>query len=121
MQFKVDENLPSEVAGILRAAGHDAVSVIDQQMSGAADPNVATVCREERRTLVTLDLDFSDIRTYPPADFPGLIVLRPSSQAKPTVLALVNHLLSLLGVEPLSGNLWILQETGLRIREGPID
>lgn len=118
MQFKIDENLPAEVAGTLRAAGHDAISVIDQQMSGAADPNLASVCQTEQRALVTLDLDFSDIRTYPPGEFPGLIVLRPRSQAKPTVLSLVKQLLPLLAAEALPGNLWILQETGLRIREG---
>lgn len=118
MQFKIDENLPAEVAGTFRSAGYDAVSVIDQQLSGAADPDLAAVCRKERRALVTLDLDFSDIRTYPPSEFPGLIVLRPRCQAKSTVLALVKQLLPLLAVETLPGNLWILHETGLRIREG---
>jgi hypothetical protein len=34
MKFKVDENLPQEVAGILRGSGHDAVSVFDQALSG---------------------------------------------------------------------------------------
>lgn len=96
MRFKVDENLPAEVTSTLRAAGHDAVSVIDQRMSGAADPDLASVCRTEQRALVTLDLDFSDIRTYPPGEFSGLIVLRPRSQAKPTVLSLVKQLLPLL-------------------------
>ncbi|SRR6056297_1011575 len=118
MRFKVDENLPAEVTSTLRAAGHDAVSVIAQRMSGAADPDLASVCRTEQRALVTLDLDFSDIRTYPPGEFPGLIVLRPRSQAKLAVLSLVKQLLPLLAVEALPGNLWILQETGLRIREG---
>ena len=69
-------------------------------------------------TLMTLDLDFSDIRTYPPEGYSGIIVLRPRNQAKPTVLRLISQLIPLLAVEPLAGNLWILQETGLRIREG---
>jgi hypothetical protein len=30
MRFKVDENLPAEVAQLLRAAGHDALTVVDQ-------------------------------------------------------------------------------------------
>jgi len=120
MQFKIDENLPAEVVGVFQSAGYDAVSVVDQQLSGAADPDLASVCRTERRALVTLDLDFSDIRTYPPGEFPGLIVLRPRSQAKSTVLSLVKQLLPLLAVETLPGNLWILHETGLRIREGTV-
>ena len=86
MRFKVDENLPAEAAEILRTAGHDAMTVFDQELTGAPDPQVAAVCQSEQRAIVTLDLDFSDIRTYPPIDFPGIIVLRPRTQAKPTVI-----------------------------------
>lgn len=116
-RFKIDENLPIEVAEKFRAAGHDAMTIFDQGMVGDLDPNVASVCKAESRVLVTLDLDFSDIRTYPPPDYPGIIILRARNQAKPTVLALVKQLIGLLKTnEPISGHLWIVQETGLRIR-----
>lgn len=118
MRFKIDENLPIEVAGVLRDAGHDAMTIGDQRMSGEPDPRIAAVCRDEDRAILTLDLDFSDIRTYPPSDYPGIVVLRPSTQSKGDVLALVVQLLPLLNIERLIGNLWILQRGGLRIREG---
>lgn len=118
MQFKIDENLPVEAAEALAAAGHDALTIHDQQMVGDPDPQVAAVCQAEGRTLVTLDVDFSDIRAYPPGDYHGIIVLRPRNQAKPTVLSLMAQFIPLLVSEPLSGNLWIVQENGLRIREG---
>jgi len=38
MRFKTDENLPIEVAELLRRHGHDALSVIDQQLAGHPDP-----------------------------------------------------------------------------------
>jgi len=116
MQFKSDENLPVEVKEILATAGHDTMTVHDQKMVGKPDSFVAAVCREECRSLLTLDLDFSDIRAYPPANFHGIIVLRPRTLAKPAVLALVSQLIPLLGTEPLQGKLWIVQENGLRIR-----
>lgn len=118
MQFKIDENLPVEVADALRDAGHDALTIHDEQMVGDPDPQVAAVCQSEERALLTLDLDFSDIRTYPPGEYHGIVVFRPRTQAKPPVLSLVARLIPLLDSEPLEGNLWILQETGLRIREG---
>ncbi|MDC7217410.1 MAG: DUF5615 family PIN-like protein [Spirochaetales bacterium] len=68
-KFKIDENLPVEVAEMLKAAGDDAMTILDQSMVGELDPKVASVCKSEGRALVTLDLDFSDIRTYPPAEF----------------------------------------------------
>lgn len=118
MRFKIDENLPFESALFLREAGHDALIIHDQQMVGELDSRVASVCQSEKRALITLDLDFSDIRTYPPAQHHGIVVLRPRNQAKATILKLIRQLINLLLVEPLDGKLWILQENGLRIREG---
>ena len=34
MKFKIDENLPVEVAELLREAGHDAATAIEQQLGG---------------------------------------------------------------------------------------
>jgi len=62
MRFKIDENLPVATARILSDAGHESKTVHDQRMAGAPDRRLAEVCREEDRALVTLDLDFSDIR-----------------------------------------------------------
>ncbi len=118
MRFKIDENLPVEAAEMFAVAGHDAMTIHDQRMVGNPDPIVATVCQTEGRALVTLDLDFSDIRAYPPIDYHGLIVLRPRTQAKPAVLGLISQIIPLLNSEPLHGNLWIAEENGLRIREG---
>jgi predicted nuclease of predicted toxin-antitoxin system len=56
---------------------NDAMTIFDQEMVGQPDLKVASVCRAEERALITLDLDFSDIRTYPPAAHSGFIILRP--------------------------------------------
>ncbi len=62
MRFKIDENLPFEVATLLSEAGHDATTVLTQRLGGSGDPGIAAVCRAEARALVTLDTDFADIR-----------------------------------------------------------
>jgi predicted nuclease of predicted toxin-antitoxin system len=93
------------------------MTIVEQQLSGAPDTTVASVCRAEGRVLVTLDLDFADIRTHPPGTGPGVIVLRPRSQARADVLALAERLVTALHSEPVSGNLWIVDEQRLRIRE----
>jgi predicted nuclease of predicted toxin-antitoxin system len=116
MRFKVDENLPTEVAELLRQAEHDAATVSEQHMSGGADADVALVCQREHRILVTLDLDFADIRAYPPAQYPGLIVLRLKQQDKPHVLGILSRLVRLFASEPLERHLWIVEEAQTRIR-----
>jgi predicted nuclease of predicted toxin-antitoxin system len=57
-QFKIDENLPIDVAELLVAAGSNAMTVIDQELGGKADDVIAQYCREEGRALITMDLGF---------------------------------------------------------------
>jgi hypothetical protein len=66
--------------------------------------------------LITLDVDFADIRAYPPADFPGLIVLRLRRQDKPYVLGILARLVEVFSKEPLDKYLWIVEEGRVRIR-----
>lgn len=116
LKFKVDENLPLEAATLLATAGHSAVTVPEQQLGGQPDPNIAVVCQSEERAMVTLDLDFADIRVYPPADFAGIIVLRLARLDKHHVLDALKRLLPVLNQEPLAGKLWIVEEMRVRIR-----
>jgi predicted nuclease of predicted toxin-antitoxin system len=116
IKFKIDENLPVEASGLLRQIGHDALTVSEQHLGGSPDPDVASVCQQEGRALVTLDVGFSDIRAYPPSQFPGLIILRLRWQDKGHILGILKHLEPLLSSEPLENHLWIVEETRVRIR-----
>ncbi|MCP4357555.1 MAG: hypothetical protein GY796_06020 [Chloroflexi bacterium] len=117
MKFKIDENLPAEVVELLQREGHDAVTVLDQRLGGEADSAIAAICQQENRIIVTLDLDFADIRTYPPRDYAGLIVLRLKRQDKIHVLEVVERLLETFLSESPEKKLWIVDERRLRIRE----
>lgn len=116
MQFKVDENLPREACRILRNAGHDAVSVLDQQLGGYPDTNIAAVCKSESRILVTLDTDFANIIAYPPKDFSGIVVIRTEDQAKSVVLEIIHRIVAILESESPQGDLWIVESNRIRIR-----
>ncbi len=115
MKFKIDENLPVDVANLFAEQGYDAITVFQENLEGSPDSDISIVCQREERALVTLDTDFADIREYPPQDFPGLIVLRLKRQDKPHVLSVVKHLIKLLSKEPLKYHLWIVEEERVRI------
>ncbi len=117
MRFKIDENLPVDLAILLRNSGHDAETVYDEELTGAPDPDIAARCQEEGRVVVTFDLDFSDIRAYPPAQHRGLLVLRLKRQDRDHVLRTVERLLQVFTEEELDGRLWIVDEDRIRIRE----
>jgi predicted nuclease of predicted toxin-antitoxin system len=117
MKFKIDENLPIELADLLQSEGYDASTIYSESLKGAKDPIVIAVCQEEQRVLVTLDLDFADIQTYPPQSYAGIIVLRVYRQDKPYLLSFFQKLIPAISQHPLKGHLWIAEEGKIRIRE----
>lgn len=96
MKFKIDENLPVEIADLLRSAHYDAVTVMDQGLKGANDPLIVNACLREGRILVTLDLDFADVRVYPPQQFPGFMVLRVRRQDKRHLITVFRRVIPLI-------------------------
>jgi predicted nuclease of predicted toxin-antitoxin system len=80
-------------------------------------PILLAACTAEDRVLITLDLDFADIRVYAPGSPRGIWVLRPAEQTFDTILALVLAGVRLCAVERSAGQLWVIDEKRVRIRE----
>ena len=116
MKFKVDENLPIEVAELLQKADHNATTVHEESLSGEIDSRLAVVCQSEQRTLITFDADFADIRAYPPSEHNGIIVLRLKQQDIGSVLKVVARVIKALSTEELARHLWVVDENRIRVR-----
>lgn len=117
MKFKTDENLPIEAAATLREYGFDAQTVWDESLSGATDEVVSAYARAESRVLLTLDMDFANIRAYPPDQHAGIIVLRLKSQDRTTVVTYVRRLAAVLNQRSPVGELWIVERDRIRFRQ----
>ena len=118
MKFKIDQNLPADFVTILNEAGHDALTVWQQNLGGAPDPRIVAVCQQEGRALITADLDLSDIREYPPEQSPGHVVLRLKEQTRPNQIALLRQIIPMFATTPLTGRLWIVERNKVRVRGG---
>jgi predicted nuclease of predicted toxin-antitoxin system len=121
MKFKVDENLPSEFASILREAAFDADTVNDERLGGADDSIVSQRSRAEDRVLLTLDLDFANIQAYPPGDYPGIVVFRSKVQDKVTLISLLRRLIPVLIERSPARQLWIVEHDRIRYHRGDLD
>lgn len=80
MKLKLDENLSRHLKAPAASLGHDVLTAEDEGLLSKPDPAVFMACAGEGRMLLTLDLDFSDIRKYPPGTHPGILLFRPSSK-----------------------------------------
>jgi predicted nuclease of predicted toxin-antitoxin system len=116
LNFKIDEILPVECAHLLRDAGFGAHTVAEENLAGADDKAIARTVQAEGRVLVTLDLDFSNIRAYPPSTLSGIIVLRLKRQDKRGVLRLMNGVVAALKTRLPEGDLWIVEPDRIRFR-----
>ena len=116
MRFKLDENLPAELAAEIADVGHEAETVHGEGLAGASDGELLRRVRSERRVFVTMDKGIADIRRFPPSDHHGIVLLRPKTSGRNAVVSLVRlHLATLLRRE-IAGGLFILTERGIRVR-----
>ena len=116
MRLKLDENLGTLGMELLRQAGHDVVTVAEQDLCSATDSELIAACRSEHRCIVTLDLDFGNPLLFRPSDYAGIAVLRlPPKPAQQDLLDAIRTLIGGLAQGEIEGKLWIVQRG--RIRE----
>src|SRR5512144_895627 len=73
----VDANMPAPLVAFMRQTLHwDVFFVIEHDdLRRARDPEHYRLARQLRRTLITLDRDYLDDRTFPPSQGAGVLVI----------------------------------------------
>lgn len=118
MKFLLDANMPRSALVVLREAGHEANHVRDLGLGDATDACIDERARSMVAVIVSRDLDFADVRRFPPEPRPGLLVLRmPDSSTAADVVGLLSRFLSATAlVHRIPGHLAILEPDRLRFR-----
>ncbi len=116
MKIKLDENLPADLATLLRKAGHDTRTVAEEGLAGHDDLPVLGAAVSERRILMTFDTDFADIRTYPTGTHAGIVVFRLREQRWKSLQGPARRLIAGRVLEKLGCGLAIVEEWRVRYR-----
>lgn len=119
-RVKVDEDLPRQIADLLSARGHDAVTVPEQGWQGASDDVLWPRIQGERRWLITADKGFADLRRHPPGSHAGVILLRSQEESRRAHLELAAIALERLKLGVIAGAVVVVIYRGVRIRRAPI-
>lgn len=117
MKFKIDENLPAELAERLRDLGEDADTVVSEGLAGAPDARIVVETRRESRVLITLDKGLGDLRSRAD-DEPAVVLIRFPSAGRKALLDFVTPRLPGLALRLRTGNYRVLvvTERGIRVR-----
>ena len=84
MRFLIDANMPRSIIALVASLGHEVEFARDVGLAAAPDHEIAERARATGAALLTRDLDFADVRRYPPSLYPGIIVLRLSDGDAPS-------------------------------------
>ncbi len=116
MKIKLDENIGRRGIELLKGAGHDVMTVWDQNLHGVNDETLFEICSAEKRVLITLDHDFGQVLRFPPERSAGIAILEVGRRA--TIQGIVGRLREFLVLaerHSVAGELWIVEPGRVRI------
>lgn len=118
MRILLDENLPADLIGILRALGHDAEHVYSKNLSGHPDPDVRALAEAEDRLLMTQDIRFADARRFASGAHAGFVLVRLKQEGLRATIAKIESVFRTEDVESWRGCFVVIGEAKVRVRRG---
>lgn len=119
LRFFADQCVPSSIIRALREEGHQILRLKDSIAVDSPDPVVLAKAQELDAILLSLNGDFADIVSYPPADYKGIVALqvRNHPEAIPQIVSrLIDFLTSHPELQFFAGKLLLIEAHRIRIR-----
>jgi predicted nuclease of predicted toxin-antitoxin system len=116
VNFRIDENLPIEIASDLTALGHDTDTLATDGLAGAHDLKVISAAVAVNRILLTLDKGITDELRSPSLHHSGVVLFRPKTTGIGAVLDFVRANLPAVLELPIAGRVTVVNEDGIRVR-----
>ncbi len=119
MRFLLDHCVPNRVGVLLAKAGHEVVQLSECLPADSPDPVVLQKAESLDAVLISLNGDFADITSYPPAGHLGIIALQVRNRPE-TLAPISKRLLAYLNQHAdrrdLDGKLLLVESHRIRVR-----
>jgi predicted nuclease of predicted toxin-antitoxin system len=115
-KLKVDENLSVQLKSALSRLGYNVETARDEGLLGQSDTEIASAAGKGDRVLLTLDLEFGDLRKHPPGNHPGIVLFRPRSFGPLAVNHFVEGFLKSIDLMDFPGCIIIVDPSKVRVR-----
>lgn len=116
MNLFADECVFGPTIRFLQNEGHNIVTVHDFSLAGHEDVEILAFALTQNRVLLTIDLDFGNIRHYPPERHAGVIILRVRPATLAQVHTLLAEFLQTTPQEKLVNTLAVIDHNKIRLR-----
>lgn len=120
MRFLADMGVALSTVQALREHGHEALHLQEAGLERLPDIGVLEKARQERRVVLTCDLDFGDLLAAGLSDRPSVLVFRLHNQAPSSITLRLLEILSEAEEELEAGAVIIVEEARYRIRRLPV-
>jgi predicted nuclease of predicted toxin-antitoxin system len=109
------------VVNYLRSIGHDVVHLRDIGMQRMPDDEVFAMAVQERRTILTFDLDFAKIAAAAGLQWPSLVIFRLNDTRVSQLIERLTRALAVATPDLANGAIVVVDDARIRVRELPID
>jgi len=116
MKLKLDENLSRHLKDALASLQHDIATVADEGLLSHPDNVIAAAAASEDRMLLTLDIEFADLRKYPPGGHPGIILFRPRTFGPLAVNRFVENFVKSTDLSSFVSCVVVVEPSRIRVR-----
>jgi predicted nuclease of predicted toxin-antitoxin system len=120
MRFLLDMGISPMSGQFLRDQGHDVMHLRDQGLERLPDPDILAKAREEKRILITHDLEFGELLGSAGARLPSVITFRLRNMSPDSVIHYLREILEHHRAILEKGAIMSVSEGQIRIRTLPL-
>ena len=120
MKFLADMGISPRTVSWLKSNGYDAIHLVEQGLEKLPDDEILAKAREEKRIVLTVDLDFAQLLAISQELLPSVVLFRLGNESYEIINQFLAQVLNRFESELEAGVIISVTDKSFRIRRLPI-